>query len=224
MTKRAWLTKETIPNTTKKFTICLPDSELWQADFLGAFLNLAHPENWEEIGSLSQDEMADYWLSIFQLFERGECSMFEPGFLMAFAGDTIPEGWLVCDGSLVLRADYPALFEAIGEIYGAGNGSTNFGLPDLSGRAAFGRNSMDTENFGLGVYGGQPDVTLTVGQLPAHHHRQADAVNAGTANVSYGMSGAVNGFIGNTQTFDTGGGEAHDNMPPYVAINWLIKT
>jgi hypothetical protein len=54
------------------------------------------------------------------------------GMVAAFAGTTAPEGWLVCDGSIVSRTDYADLFAQIGSTYGDGDGSTTFNLPDLS--------------------------------------------------------------------------------------------
>ena len=56
------------------------------------------------------------------------------GTISAFGGKTAPSGWLLCNGQLVNRADYPALFAAIGTTYGIGDGSTTFAIPDLRGR------------------------------------------------------------------------------------------
>lgn len=56
-----------------------------------------------------------------------------PGSVMAFAGIDVPDGWLNCDGSAVVRSTYDALFSAIGTTYGKGDGSTTFNLPELSG-------------------------------------------------------------------------------------------
>lgn len=53
------------------------------------------------------------------------------GSVTAFAGNTTPNGWLLCDGSNVSRTTYAALFAVIGTRYGSGNGSTTFGLPNL---------------------------------------------------------------------------------------------
>ena len=53
------------------------------------------------------------------------------GVVQAFAGNTLPNGWLLCDGSAVSRTDYAALYAVIGTTYGAGNGSTTFNLPNL---------------------------------------------------------------------------------------------
>jgi microcystin-dependent protein len=63
------------------------------------------------------------------------------GSLLWYFGPTAPSTYLYCDGSLVLRAEYPALFNIIGEIYGAGDGSTTFQLPDL--RNEFIRGAVD---------------------------------------------------------------------------------
>jgi len=60
------------------------------------------------------------------------------GAVTAYAAATPPAGWLKCDGSLVSRATYPELFAVLGSTYGAGDGSTTFGLPDLSGRTIIG--------------------------------------------------------------------------------------
>ena len=55
------------------------------------------------------------------------------GAVMAFAMNVTPTGWMVCNGTLHSRTTYAALFEAIGTLYGAGDGSTTFALPDLRG-------------------------------------------------------------------------------------------
>ena len=61
-------------------------------------------------------------------------ALIPPGTIIHYAGRTVPSGWLICNGANVSRTDYAALFAAIGTIYGAGNGSTTFGLPNLNGR------------------------------------------------------------------------------------------
>lgn len=79
---------------------------------------------------------------------------------------TVPEGYLVCDGSAVSRDQYADLFDVIGTTYGAGDGSTTFNLPDLTGRAVIG-NSND---YAVGSSGGYESVTLLEDNLPAHTH------------------------------------------------------
>ena len=64
------------------------------------------------------------------------------GSLIAFAGATAPQGYVLCDGRAVSRTTYSALFRTIGTTYGAGDGSTTFTVPDLRGRALFGADAM----------------------------------------------------------------------------------
>lgn len=85
---------------------------------------------------------------------------------MPFAGSTAPQGYLLCDGSAVSRNDYADLFAAIGTVYGAGDGSTTFNVPDLSGRVVLGV----SQSHALGTSGGEAAHTLTENELPAHTH------------------------------------------------------
>ncbi|MGE4425009.1 MAG: phage tail protein [Solirubrobacteraceae bacterium] len=93
------------------------------------------------------------------------------GVVSDFAGDTAPDGWLLCDGSAVSRTTYASLFAVIGTKYGSGNGSTTFNLPDTRGRVT----------VGAGQGGGLTDRTLaalfgveahqlTTTQMPSHNH------------------------------------------------------
>jgi hypothetical protein len=82
------------------------------------------------------------------------------GIVSAFAGKTAPSGWLKCDGSAVSRTTYATLFAAIGTLYGAGDGSTTFNLPNLTGRVPFG---MWGEFIGQTTDGTLPNITGTAG-------------------------------------------------------------
>ena len=79
-------------------------------------------------------------------------SVIPPGTIQSFGGQSVPTGWLLCDGSTVSRSTYSALFDAIGTVHGQGNGSTTFHLPDLRGRFLRGADSM-----GTGAAGRDPD-------------------------------------------------------------------
>lgn len=80
-----------------------------------------------------------------------------PGTIIHYAGRTVPSGWLICNGANVSRTDYAALFAAIGTIYGAGNGSTTFGLPNLDGR--FLEGTTYTGSVGTYHSAGLPNIT-----------------------------------------------------------------
>ena len=90
-----------------------------------------------------------------------------PGTIEFTAADKIPTGWLEADGAAVSRTEYPDLFAAIGTTYGAGNGSSTFNLPDLSGRVPV------APGGGLGSPGteaGAETITPSASQLPGHTH------------------------------------------------------
>ena len=88
------------------------------------------------------------------------------GIVLPFAGSVAPQGYLLCDGSAVSRSEYADLFAAIGTVYGAGDGSTTFNVPDLSGRVIIGV----SESHVLGSTGGEASHVLTDSELPAHVH------------------------------------------------------
>ncbi len=101
------------------------------------------------------------------------------GFILPFGGGTAPSGWLECNGAAVSRSTYSDLFAIIGTIYGAGDGSTTFNVPDLQGRVMMGeggntaaRTPADLES--IGDTGGSQSVALVVDNLPSHSHRTFD--------------------------------------------------
>jgi microcystin-dependent protein len=84
----------------------------------------------------------------------GGGSSVQAGMIQPFAGSVLPTGWLLCDGAEVNRITYASLFAAIGTVYGAGNGSTTFNLPNLKGRVPFGKDPSQVEFDVLGETGG----------------------------------------------------------------------
>ncbi|CAF1523824.1 unnamed protein product [Rotaria sp. Silwood1] len=108
---------------------------------------------------------------------------FLTGEIKLYAGSSPPRPpWLLCDGSIVSRSEYPRLFSVIGTKYGEGDNTTTFKLPDLRGRVPLG---VDAEQIrvnqatDVGQTGGNTNHTLTVEQLPSHVH------DSGTFQNSY---------------------------------------
>ena len=85
---------------------------------------------------------------------------------MPFAGSTIPNGFLLCDGRAVSRDDYVDLFCLIGTTYGAGDGLTTFNLPNMTNRVAM----CDSAGMTIGSTGGEETHALTGNELPVHSH------------------------------------------------------
>lgn len=197
------------------------------------------------------------------------------GIIHIYAGTTPPEGFLACDGSAVSRSTYSELFSAIGTTFGAGDGSTTFNLPDLSGRVCIG----SSQGISLGSTGGSETVTLTEQQIASHAHEfpqhghandiavttpalshsitqpafnytapnGTGAIRSGsgttarsgttTANASSGASTVIavhasavctmGGSVADCAAFDTasaGSDGAHNNMQPYITMQFIIST
>ena len=147
------------------------------------------------------------------------------GSVTMFAGSTAPNGYLLCDGSAVSRATYSYLYDVIGTSYGTGDGSTTFNLPNLSGKVPVGYDSSDSDFDTLGETGGEKTHTLTVDEIPSHRHKIDSFGTNPTTNAtgtwkSRSFAGAN---PGEAYSQYTGGGEAHNNMPPYIVMNYIIK-
>ena len=163
-------------------------------------------------------------------------SLTPTGLVSPFAGSAAPDGWLFCDGAAVSRETYAALFAAIGEVYGAGDGSTSFNLPGLRGRVAAGRDDMGgsaanrlttgsaaaLNGAALGAAGGNQQHQLTVGEMPSHGHD----VNVGETPASAQTPGgvAIHQYLYSGATaLPTGGDQPHNNVQPTLILNYIIK-
>jgi len=146
------------------------------------------------------------------------------GSIVQYAGAVAPLGWLLADGSAVSRTTYSSLFTIIGETYGAGDGSTTFNLPDLRGRVAVGK-STDTEFDTLGETGGEKTHELEEDELPAHTHTLPDFVTTYGTPTGTTFISSTNGATGQTHknTGSIGSGDAHNNLQPYITLNYIIK-
>jgi len=168
-----------------------------------------------------------------------------------FAFDFPPKGWATCSGQLLLINQNQALFSLLGTNYG-GDGRTTFGLPDLRGRLAMGwGQGQGLSNYNLGEKVGEETHTLVMNEMPRHDHVfWVDATTAATSNTEMPstsvvlgqtigkQSGVANPFdlflystpgtAGTATTLDphtiglSGGGQAHGNLMPYLALNFCI--
>jgi microcystin-dependent protein len=153
------------------------------------------------------------------------------GTVMAWTSATIPNGWLPLSGPLATgvasRTAYPELFALIGTTYGAGDGSTTFGLPNFVGRAPMGQYPSGPYAANLGSTGGEALHTLTIAEMPSHTHDQnvlANGVAGSGQRVDYAGDRAFAGsFPQGVTTGPTGGGAAHNVLDPYSTVIFIIR-
>lgn len=146
-----------------------------------------------------------------------------PGMLRTYAGNDVPPGYLECDGSLQSVAAYPALAGRLGTRYG-GNGVSTFGIPNLKGRTIVGVDVADASFDTVGEIGGAKAHTLTVGEMPAHSHIVSARTTVGGNMDGAAASGSGTLYTANLSTHSEGGGAPHNNLQPYMALRYLIKT
>lgn len=153
-----------------------------------------------------------------------------------FAGNFAPRGWAFCDGQLLPIAENTALFSLVGATYG-GDARTTLGLPNLQGRTAMhpGRGPGLTARR-LGEQVGVETVTLAESQIPAHSHALRGTASAGdktAPSAAAALAQPRGGRIYSDQTASleplasyaastTGGGQSHNNMQPYIVMNFII--
>ncbi len=156
------------------------------------------------------------------------------GEIRQFAGNFAPSGWMLCQGQLLPISEYETLFVLIGTTYG-GDGQSTFGLPDLQGRVPIHMGNNGGNSYVLGQSSGTESVTLTAQQMPAHSHIPSASSVAGTldnpANNFWAASSTGKPYTpapGNLNmnaaaVTPAGGSQPHDNMIPYLAINYIIS-
>lgn len=178
------------------------------------------------------------WVSV------GKSSGVPSGAGMDWYSPTLPAGWLWADGSAVSRTTYASLFSAIGTAFGVGDGSSTFNLPDKRGRVSAGKDDMGgsaasrlttagsgVDGATLGAVGGAQNVTLTAAQsgLPEHSHATSSYVTP--SGSTWALVGGTefqpansSSTSGTNSVASSAASSAHNNMPPTLVANYIIKT
>ena len=163
---------------------------------------------------------------------------------MMWPTTSAPGGWFICDGTAVSRSTYASLYAVIGTVFGSGNGSTTFNLPNFKGLSPVGYDSGQSEFNAIGKTGGEKSHLLTSAESGAPQHQHpllaSTSVNSTTltgsnyiaadreayGNFSYGMA------LGGTSITPSVGlsglnagasaGSAHNVLDPYISMVFII--
>lgn len=139
-----------------------------------------------------------------------------------------PKGWALCNGQLLPINQNQALFALLGTTFG-GNGQTTFALPNIQGKVPIHAGG----GHPLGEAAGSSSVTLNQTQMPQHLHAlSASSANGAVSNVAGGVPGRVSNLYGQpgggltpmnpTSVSNVGGSQPHNNMMPYLTLNFCI--
>jgi len=154
-----------------------------------------------------------------------------------FASNFAPSGWAFCNGQLLPISQNTALFSLLGTNYG-GNGTSNFQLPNLQGSAPLGAGQGPGLSSRVqGQIGGEQTVTLLTTQIPSHTHSAQAATAGGSVTPAGNVWGEAllgktplniyapgpGNLLMSTQALGgAGGGQPHNNLPPYLCLNFII--
>jgi microcystin-dependent protein len=157
------------------------------------------------------------------------------GEIRLFAGNFAPAGWMFCEGQLLPISENETLFQLIGTTYG-GDGEETFALPNLQSRVPIHIGTASSgQTYQIGEAAGVESVTLTAQQIPAHGHAWIASTAGGTSNSPQNnvvAAPTVTKLYRATTPSDplpanliqpAGGSQPHDNLMPYIAINYILS-
>ena len=163
------------------------------------------------------------------------------GSVQLFAGEEVPDGWLLCNGAQYDQKDYPELYRVIGTTFNRAmsendvaytTNSGSFRVPDLRGRFVVGRSDTDEDDYNvLGASGGKKKVILTAEEsgLPSHTHTFRwqsfgnSSSDSDVTRICRGHSGAKDAAKETDAAGGWGASKAHENRPPYYTLTYIIK-
>jgi microcystin-dependent protein len=159
------------------------------------------------------------------------------GEIRMFAGNFPPVGWMFCDGNQMAISENETLFQLIGTTYG-GDGESTFNLPNLQSRIPIHMGTSTTgTTYQIAEMAGVESVTLTISQIPSHTHPLVATNDSGSqANAGNGVLAAQspvsiyrpnatppNVAMNANSVTVTGGSQPHENMQPFLCVNFIIS-
>ena len=207
------------PGQGAVITLCLELNAEWFFTLAGWLQVLEEDASWE--GSVQDvSNSIDQVAAIQEQWSLGGGCV-PTGAITFYAGASVPDGWLKCDGAQVEQADWPLLYDIVGDTFGAADPG-KFRVPDLRGSASIGTGQGAGLTLrALGDYGGLEQVALSVSQMPSHAHSVHSHLPVMVVSPGEVAVDGVNPLPGNTGS--KGSGSPHQNMPPYLALTAIIR-
>ena len=217
-----WLTPDDIPGSRVCRVLLIPDDLTLISSVAGALDELTKAYNWEQFGAETPDATADAMLDMLVRYLETECVEMPVGAIHLYAGSVLPRGFLWCNGTEVLEAAYPDLFDAIGYAFDATPTEGYFRLPDLRGRVPVGAGTGAgltpralADEFGTEQHG------LSVAELAAHTH-SIHAHLPGLALAPGELAVDIPNPVGGN-TGSTGSGTPFGLAQPSLVLNAIIR-
>jgi microcystin-dependent protein len=223
-------TGDSISSSTVRYTFSAPNNLWIEEAIFGMLSDLTNPYRFTQVGAVTTIEASQVFVDIFDTVTTYTTI----GTIIPYAGIALPANALPCDGASYLRTDYPELFAILGVLWGSAD-STHFSVPDLRGR------TLVDSGTGPGLstrtitdQGGEETHVLTVGELASHAHTDAGHAHTygGTLLTSTVVPPPLDGAspnpipastgVGTANIQNTGSDDPHQNMQPFVVINYGI--
>lgn len=228
---RAWLTPEAATGTYACRRLSIPVEMLHIV--MGALEPLKYESNYEADGTMTPAQAAALMIEMLNTYEttEGECTMPELGEVFWSAVTTQWNAGIVrCDGAVYANSDYPVYAAMLAAMAAANGGenwwaedATHFFVPNLqNGRFINAPNEAFDDQTQVGQFGGAQSVTLTINQIPSHNHSYVRSTTAASA-VLGNIAGIENDANLNTVTGNAGGGQSHENRPPFQTLMPWIR-
>lgn len=215
MPRERWLTPNNAPAGTFTCRVLrIPRDPEYVAIITGALLNMSYPWMWDDTNGQPADDTALVYQAILDGFQQERCMI---GAIFPYMTTNPPPGCLKCDGTHYLKADYPLLAAALDTAFSVD--STHFAVPNLVGNVPVGANSGATGRH-VGDIGGEAVHTLTTAELATHAHSIAifSPVLVAPGAVPVGTLGGPSV----ASTGNAGSGTAHNNMQPFLCLNYCV--
>lgn len=204
-----------LSGTVKERVIRLDDALFYLV--AGALQFITDYQRYEPTGALTVEQTREALANM--LWDFYTRSPMEIGTLVMWAASTVPDQFLLCDGSVKLQSQYPELHGVLGSTWNTGGEPSNsFRLPNLANRFPLGVSPKS-----LAALGGEENHQLDDNEMPVHGHGIATKNSTGgnVTAVALSGSGTITTLNGIVQT--AGADVPHNNMPPYVVLNFIIK-